>query len=111
MPKSVCPASARNSRFRQIEAGIAVLTGLLYAGLATRGLAQTAFLDFNTPGQYTSNFNPWQDNGGANGGNYSFQEGAAAGVSGSGGVSGFPNNDTTPTDNQRSWEFSTNRAT
>src|SRR5258708_4280593 len=111
MLKSLRPTCPRNPRLRRIGACSAVLTGLLYPGLVTRGLAQTAFLDFNTPDQYTSGFNPWQDNGGANGGNYSFQEGAAAGVSGSGGVSVFQNNDTTATYSQRSWDFSTNGAT
>ena len=72
---------------------------------------QTAFLDFNTVGQYTNNFNPWNDAGGANGGNYSFMEGTAAGVNGSGGVSVFQSTDTTTTYNQGSWDFSTNGAT
>src|SRR3954471_13917719 len=32
---------------------------------------QTAFLDFNSVGQYTNNFNPWNENGASvNGGNY-----------------------------------------
>ena len=30
--------------------------------------AQTAFLDFNTVGEYANNFNPWNDTGGVNGG-------------------------------------------
>src|SRR5277367_1886580 len=54
--------------------------------IAASGLAQTAFLDFNTVGQYTNNFNPWYDNGGGNGGNYSYEENTTNGVGGSGGV-------------------------
>src|SRR5215467_3827098 len=71
------------------------------------GFGQTVFLDFNTVGQYTNNFNPWNDNGGANGGNYSFMEGISAGVNGSGGVSVFQSSDTTAVYNQGSWDFST----
>jgi hypothetical protein len=71
------------------------------------GFGQTAFFDFNTVGQYTNNFNPWNDNGGANGGNYSFMEGVSAGVNGSGGVSVFQSSDTTAVYNQGSWDFST----
>src|SRR5437588_12286694 len=55
---------------------------------------QTAFLDFNTPGQYTNNFNPWNDNGGGKGGNYSFIESLTAGVGGGGGDTGVHNSDT-----------------
>src|SRR6516165_6318724 len=54
--------------------------------------AQTAFLNFNTVGQYTNNFNPWNDNGGANGGVYGFAENLSVGVAGSGGVSLLNNN-------------------
>src|SRR5437764_6164186 len=61
----------------------------------TLSRGQTVFLDFNTPGQYTGNFNPWNDNGGGNGGNYSFAEANSGGVNGSGAVSVFQNNDTT----------------
>src|SRR5579859_6725222 len=57
--------------------------------------AQTAFIDFNVPGQYTNHFNPWEDTGGANGGVYSFAENSSAGVGASGAVSVFQNNDTT----------------
>jgi len=73
---------------------------------------QTAFLDFNTVGQYTNNFNPWNDNGGANGGVYGFAESLSAGVAGSGGVSLLNNNsDTTATYKSGSWNFTTNGAT
>ena len=73
--------------------------------------AQTVFLNFNTPGQYTNNFNPWNDNGsGGNGGSYSFQENTTDGVGGSGGVSVFANNDTTAAYRSGSWNFSTNGA-
>src|SRR5689334_21078269 len=79
--------------------------------LAPAGQAQTVFLDFNTPGQYTGNFNPWNDSGGVDGGNYAFQESATAGVNGSGGVSVFQSTDTTATYTSGSWDFSTNGAT
>src|SRR6266436_7309409 len=43
--------------------------------------AQTTFLDFNTTGQYTNNFNAWNDNGaGVDAGSYCFTENATAGV-------------------------------
>jgi predicted alpha-1,2-mannosidase len=74
--------------------------------------AQTVFLDFNAAGEYTGNFNPWNDNGtGGNSGNYSFAESTTAGAGGSGGVSVFQSNDTTATYNGGSWNFSTNGAT
>ena len=72
--------------------------------------AQTVFLDFNTPGQYTGNFNPWNDANGADGGNYAFMESSTAGVAGSGGVSVFQSTDTTATFIGGSWDFSTNGA-
>ena len=72
--------------------------------------AQTVFLDFNTPGQYTGNFSPWNDNGGVNGGAYSFMESPTGGVGGSGEVSVFQSNDTTAAYNGGSWDFSTNGA-
>jgi len=41
---------------------------LLLAGftvvLVSSVFAQTAFVDFNIPGQYTNNFNRWNDAGG-----------------------------------------------
>jgi uncharacterized repeat protein (TIGR03806 family) len=74
--------------------------------------AQTAFLDFNSIGQYTNNFNPWNDNGtGSNGGNYCFAENATAGVGGGRGVGIFQSADTTATYKTGSWDFSTNGAT
>jgi uncharacterized repeat protein (TIGR03806 family) len=78
---------------------------------STMAFGQTLFLNFNTPGQYTANFNPWNDSSGANAGNYAFAEGASAGVSGSGGVSVFQSTDTTATYNGGGWDFSTNSAT
>jgi len=72
--------------------------------------AQTVFLDFNTPGQYTGNFNPWNDANGADGGNSAFMESSTAGVAGSGGVSVFQSTDTTATFIGGSWDFSTNGA-
>jgi uncharacterized repeat protein (TIGR03806 family) len=81
---------------------------VLFAG-ETR--AQTVFLNFNTVGQYTNNFSPWNDNAGVNGGNYSFEENATNGVGGSGGVAVFQDNDMTATYNSGSWNLSTNGAT
>ena len=79
--------------------------------LATAGFAQTVFLNFNTPGQYTNNFNPWNDNGGGgNGANYSFTESTNDGVGGSGGVSVFQSVDMTATYQGGSWNLSTNGA-
>jgi hypothetical protein len=83
---------------------------LIASSVASRCNGQTAFFDFNTVGQYTNNFNPWNDNGGANGGNYSFVEADGVGVGASRGVSVFTNNDTTATYDRGSWDFSTNGA-
>jgi len=71
---------------------------------------QTAFLDFNTIGQYTNNFNPWNDGGGVNNHNYSFMESDGVGVAGSRGISVFQSTDTTATYNGGSWDFSANGA-
>jgi uncharacterized repeat protein (TIGR03806 family) len=80
--------------------------------VAVGASAQTVFLDFNTVGQYTNNFEPWNDNGhGADGGNYSFTENPSDGVGGSGAVSVFTNNDTTAIYKSGSWNFATNGAT
>src|SRR5579864_5668005 len=46
----------------------------LGCGVVNAG-AQSAFVDFNIPGQYASNFNSWNDVGGTDGGNYCFAEG------------------------------------
>src|SRR5258706_1657235 len=73
-------------------------------------LSQAAFLDFNSAGQYTANFNPWNDSGGVNAGNYCFAERTSAGVASSGGVSVFQNTDTSATYNGGAWNFSTNGA-
>jgi len=71
---------------------------LLLAGftvvLVSSVFAQTAFVDFNIPGQYTNNFNPWNDAGGNNGSNYPFAESTSAGVNG-GGVSIISSTETT----------------
>lgn len=72
---------------------------------------QSTFLDFTTVGQYTNNFNPWNDNGGTDGGSYAFAESATAGVGGGRGVSIFQSTDTTTTYKSTSWDFSTNGAT
>jgi uncharacterized repeat protein (TIGR03806 family) len=82
----------------------------LLAASTIFGRSQTAFVDFNTPGQLTANFNLWNDAGGTDGGNYAFQEGTNAGVAGSGGISVFQSSDTTASYNAGSWDFSTNGA-
>src|SRR5271154_3631702 len=74
-----------------------LLSAFFCLGLAT-GFAQTVFLDFNTVGQFTNNFNLWNDNGsGANAGVYSFEESTTDGVGGGGGVSVYQSTDTTAT--------------
>src|SRR2546421_531744 len=78
--------------------------------LSIPAFSQTLFLDFNTTGQYSANFNPWNDSGGANAGNYAFAESTTAGVNGSGGVSVFQSTDTSATYRGGSWNFSTNGA-
>jgi hypothetical protein len=74
-------------------------------------VAQTAFLNFNSAGQYTNNFNPWNDGSGVNGDNYSFTENPTAGVGGSGGVTVFASTDMTAAYNGGSWNLSSNGAT
>jgi uncharacterized repeat protein (TIGR03806 family) len=81
------------------------------AGCAMSCLGQTLFLNFNTTGQYTNNFNNWNDNGGNNGGAYCYTESPTTGLAGGGGVSLFQNTDTTMTYNGGTWDFSTNGAT
>src|SRR5690242_18731406 len=88
-----------------------VLMTFSVIGFSMSIFGQTLFLDFNTTGQYTANFNPWNDATGVNGGNYCFTESAGAGVNGGGGVSVFQNTDTTATYNGAAWNFSTNGAT
>ena len=88
-----------------------VLMTFSVVGFSALTCAQTLFLDFNTAGQYTGNFNPWNDASGVNGGNYAFSESTSAGVNGSGGVSVFQNTDTTATYKGPAWNFSTNGAT
>lgn len=72
--------------------------------------SQTLFLDFNTAGQYTANFNLWNDSSGVNAGNYDFAECSSCGVNGSGGVGVFQSTDTSATYNGDGWNFSTNGA-
>jgi len=92
----------------RMAVGVVALLGVSL--MPTTG--QTVFFDFNTVGQYTNNFNPWNDiGGGATGNNYSFQESPSSGVGGSGGVSVFQSTDTTATYANGSWDFSTNGAT
>src|ERR1700733_9344252 len=69
--------------------------------------AQTAFLDFNTIGEYTNNFNPWNDTGGDNGGAFTFGENISDGVGGSGGFSVDQSTDMTATYKSGSWNFAT----
>jgi len=83
---------------------------LAFAGGPDAARAQTVFLNFDTPGEYTNNFNVWENNGGVNGGSYSFTESATAGVGGGGGVSVYQSTDTTATYNQGSWNLATNGA-
>ena len=79
---------------------------------ACGAMAQTAFVNFNTVGEYTNDFNPWGDNGmQGNSGNYSYEENTTNGVGGSGGVAVFDNSDMTATYNGGSWDLSTNGAT
>src|SRR5580658_8720619 len=73
-------------------------------------VAQTAFVNFNSVGEYTNNFFPWNDNAGVQGGDFSFEENPTNGVGGSGGVAVFANNDMTATYNAASWNLSTNGA-
>ncbi len=88
-----------------------VLLPVLLTVYAAPGFAQSVFLNFNTVGQYTNNFNAWQDNGsGTDGGAYSFMESATAGAGGGRGISVFANNDTTATYKSGSWNLSTNGA-
>src|SRR5258708_6712747 len=84
---------------------------VLWAGCLLPARAQTLFLNFNATGQYTNNFNNWNDNGGVNGGVYCYTESPTAGIGNAGGVSVFQNADTTATYNGGSWDFSTNGAT
>jgi predicted alpha-1,2-mannosidase len=74
--------------------------------------AQTAFFNLNTAGQYTGNFDQWNDNGsGGNAGNYAFTESSTGGAGNSGCVSVFQSADTTAAYKSGSWNFSTNGAT
>ncbi|MGO8699486.1 MAG: chitobiase/beta-hexosaminidase C-terminal domain-containing protein [Limisphaerales bacterium] len=100
---------------RKLLSFIAVARLFLIGGtpvfLAGQTMAQTAFVNFNTPGEYTANFFPWNDNGGVDGANSAFQENATDGVGGSGGVAVFQSTDTTATYKSGSWNLSTNGAT
>jgi Chitobiase/beta-hexosaminidase C-terminal domain len=84
---------------------------IFLAWVTTPAFCQTLFYDFNTAGQFTGNFNLWNDSGGNNAGNYDFAECAACGVNGSGAVNVFQSTDTTATYKSGSWNFSTNGAT
>src|SRR5258708_24036060 len=57
---------------------------VLWAGCLLPARAQTLFLNFNATGQYTNNFNNWNDNGGVNGGVYCYTESPTAGIGNAG---------------------------
>lgn len=84
---------------------------LLLVFLAAGARAQTAFLDFNTVGQFTNSFNDWNDGSGVNAGAYAFEENTTDGVGGSGGVSIFQSTDTTATYTNSSWNLAANGST
>ncbi len=91
----------------------ALSAGAIFSMLALVGssFAQTVFLNFNTVGQYTNNFSPWNDTGGAgNGGNYSFEENTTVGIGGTGGVQVYQSTDMTAAYSAGSWNISTNTA-
>jgi hypothetical protein len=96
------------SKFYSIALG--TLVSVFFCLGTARIQAQTAFLDFNAVGEYTNNFNPWNDNGGVNAGAYAFQENPGDGVGGSGGVAVDQSTDSTATYKTRSWNFATNGA-
>jgi hypothetical protein len=75
--------------------------------IAAPASAQTTFLDLNTAGQYSANFNPFAGGGTS----FSFTASASGGVGDSVCVSVNQNIDTTATYNGGSWDFSTNGAT
>lgn len=89
----------------------ALIAAFFVQAATASSFGQTAFLDFNTAGQFINNFSLWNDNGGSNGGNYCFQENSTDGVTGSGGVSVYQSTDTTATYQSGSWNFATNGAT
>jgi hypothetical protein len=78
---------------------------------ARQSSAQTAFFDFNTVGEFTNNFNSFNNGGGLNAGNDAFEESTNDGVGGSGGVAVYQNVDTTATYKTGSWNLATNGAT
>ena len=86
------------------------IISVLFCAASLSVSAQTVFLDFNSVGQYTTNFNAWNDAGGTDGGNYSFNQTATGGVNNSGAVTVFQSNDTTASYKNGSWDFSTNGA-
>lgn len=78
---------------------------------ASAAQAQDAFLNFNTVGQYTNNFNVWEDINGVDGTQPTFEENLTDGVGGSGGVSVFGNSDTTAVYKSASWNMALDGAT
>ena len=80
-----------------------LLLAFFFYGVAS-SFSQTVLLDFNTTGQYTNNFNAWNDNGGG----ASFTESTTVGAGGSGGVTNFLNTDTTATYKNGNWNLTNN---
>lgn len=80
-----------------------LLPAFIFCGVAS-SFSQTVLLDFNTVGQYTNNFNAWNDNGGG----ASFMESTTVGAGGSGGVTNFLNTDTTATYKNGNWNLTNN---
>src|SRR6266853_1456084 len=111
MPKNPLTCNNQSSRLPRLPFAASLLCFLVLCGLPAATFAQSLFIDFNSAGEYASNFNPWEDTGGANGGNYSFQEASNAGVGGSGCVNVFQSLDTTAVYNGNGWDLSTNGAT
>jgi hypothetical protein len=96
---------------RRRSLGVLLALSLLaLSDTSSRSRAQSLFLDFNNPGQYTNSFNPWNNVGVTDGGNYAFQESSTNGVGGGGCVSVFQSSNTTAVCKAGSWDFSTNGA-
>ena len=91
---------------RRLAATTAALAFLLGGITSQVADAQAVFLNFDSAGQYTNNFNAWNDVGGTDGGNSCFEQTDAVGVGASGGMSVFQSTDTTATYKTRSWDFS-----
>ncbi len=73
-------------------------------------IAQTVFLNFDTPGQFTGNFSEWEDVGGVDGNSFSFQESTTAGIGGGGAIALTQSLDSTATYNGAGWNISGSNA-